>query len=550
MVGALVCFLAGIFAYPSVGAYGELSSAKRHLHAAKAAAKQLDLVGARAALARASVELDRALADLGAPQLAAVNAIPALGGSLRRVERLAAGTREAVRGAQRALDTAARLQALDGIGDLQQLDWTAVLDQMRSAGDSFVRARTIAASATGWLPARVRKEYDEFLDDVEQLIDTSQRAHVALTILRSLLAPPRNVLVVMQNSADERATGGFPDQAALVTIGERITLTGTFSDDPLPPTAPKDVDWFAVNTDPDFGVVGPRFASFASAVFARNVDVVVAIDTAAVQHLVKQTGDLIVEGRRITGDSYARVANEDIYRWYPESRRRQVFEDALVAAFVDRLFAGSTPVTELASSFSGLLDDRHIQFWSGRAAEQRGFEELGVAGRIRSGDVPVLGVFGNVAQPSTKVLPHTTRSIEYGVRLDVAGTASARMRVGMRNDADPARLPDRVLGPARGTVHSNLRVYGLGAEQRARLTAAPGEQGSVALAGGYETKPGEYRLRVVHQARLVPDAMTISITVPPGARITSASNELTVSGGVARWSGELRRDFDLVVRYA
>ncbi len=242
---------------------------------------------------------------------------------------------EGVAAIARSLDVIARdavtplgqtVDGLDGVvaGGRIDLDTLADLeDPIEQAHRALVVAdRDLAGlDSDGYLDA-LRPRFDRFADQVHDLRTGLASAETAVKVIPAMTGAdgPRNYLLIFQNNAEIRATGGMPGSWALMQAEDgtlEMTRQGTAGDFPVA------VRPVLSLTDDERAVYGEKFglsfqdagwtADFPRAAelwrahwdarFETPIDGVVAIDPVAISYLVEGTGPVKVGGVTLTTDN-------------------------------------------------------------------------------------------------------------------------------------------------------------------------------------------------------------------------------------------------------
>jgi hypothetical protein len=417
---------------------------------------------------------------------------------------------------------------------------------------------------------------------------------------------PRRYLVLAQNPAELRATGGFIGTYGLVGFDKgRITerefqdvyLLDNFAEYPHvePPEALvrymlgegrswglRDSNW-----SPDF----PTSAQDALRLYEiesrdTTVDGVLGITTYTIDELLRLTGPLSVPDYDVTiapGETTLKALQLTRNTGDPDVNRK-AFLSALADELLPTLLALPpdrwNDIFDAAPKFQS---QRLLLAWFTDPAHQRLASSLGINGAVRqdAGDY-VFPVESNV-RPATKLHAIATRSLTLSVELDADGNARHELEISWHNPIlEAAGAPYRALPPAgRRDLGMYFRLLVPSESSLESATMGDGasvtgdtvrgtEAGRAVLANYLRIPPGatalryewltpsvvestpdagEYRLIVQKQPGLLPPAITVAITVPDGYHVTSASDPITVSGETARFTGTLDRDLELVVEY-
>ena len=249
----------------------------------------------------------------------------------------------------------------------------------------------LAAAEAGLQPLRGKilggplRQYQPFLDGLEGTLPQARRGLELLGALGPALGMegPRSYLLLGQNNAEIRATGGFIGSVGLITVENgavvRLEYGSSYTVDdkarpPLPP-APlarylglggwylRDANWW-----PDF----PASAAQVEEAWRRAghgpVDGVVAIDTTAVEGLLRVVGPVEVSGfGPVSADGFEKAAAEQLYSRAALAsatafhEAKNAFLGAVSRAVVDRLLDLSpADLLPLGSEIGRLLREKHL----------------------------------------------------------------------------------------------------------------------------------------------------------------------------------------------
>nr|WP_245724556.1 DUF4012 domain-containing protein [Micromonospora citrea] len=323
----------------------------------------------------------------------------------------------------------------------------------------------LAVVPTDGLVSQVRQALADLRGEIDRLAGLTAAADQASRLLPPLLGAngPRTYLVVSQNPAELRATGGMIGAYALihadggrVRMGRQGTSSALGQFEPplkvpaevrrlwadLPGIYPADV-----NLTPHF----PTAAALYREMFRRRekteVDGVLAVDPVVLSYLLKATGPVMVPGgvplaaekvvQTVLSDSYQRMENDE----------QDAFFAASAAAVFDALVTKKIDPKGLLSAFDRAVTERRILFWSARPEEQRTLGDSRMAGALPETDtVPTVGVFlndGSGAKLGYYLRPTATLTVG-DCRAD--GRRELRLRVTLRSSAPKSGLSKSVLG--------------------------------------------------------------------------------------------------------
>jgi UDP-N-acetylmuramyl pentapeptide phosphotransferase/UDP-N-acetylglucosamine-1-phosphate transferase len=549
------------------------------------AARDGDAILASGSFRRAALTFERAGDKLDSPWTSGGLAVPGLASNMRAARELAhIGTALARAGEE--VTTAVKPEALEIIGG------RVPLDEVRRITPKFEAGSHALSQAL----AKVRALDDPYLiSPVRDAIDklTSQLAHADGEARRGVAAAKlgpailggegtRQYLLVVQNNAESRATGGFVGSFGLMTaqdgkvsIGE-LQRTAVWNEalaragqpgGNAPPDYRARYEQFGpsrtlqnVNLSPDFPSVAQMLMSLTTDVGLGPVDGVMAVDPFGLAALLELTGPVDVAGwpTPIDASNAVDVTLSEAYAFFERTPERAEFLGDVAQVVVDEATTGGLGrPAQVARVLGGAAHEGHLILSFARPAEQQLAVELGVAGRVapvRSDAVAVT----TSNSGANKIDFYLQRNVNYRVRLDpVAGGrrayASGRLTVELNNQAPDQGLPRIVIGPylpelyQAGENRAYLSMYSPLALQAGML-----DGGSLSVTTGRERgrnvysfvanvparstkilsadfagavrleRGGWYDLDVGHQPTVNPDRLRVSVEVPEGWRIAEA----------------------------
>lgn len=417
---------------------------------------------------------------------------------------------------------------------------------------------------------------------------------------------PKRYLVLAQNPAELRPTGGFIGTYGIVTFDKGRITERRFEDvfkldvDREYPyvTPPAALDGHLLggqswqladaNWSPDF----PTAAQDALALYTNEsgdaeIDGVIALTTYAIDSLLVATGPVRVPIYEVTvkAGETTLVALQQTRQEPVPGVNRKAFLDAFAGQLLDSLLALPP------KSWGRVLDQlevvgrsRQALVWLADEDAQSLITELGWDGSVGHAPGDFLYVVDANVAPASKLNAVTQRRTELDIALDPAGTATHNARITWQNDIEESAATPyralrevgaqrllgnyvRVLVPAGSVLDSVAggsfgRITGpeeLGDEAGRMvfgnyLAIPPGSSSLVYrwTSTGITSTQGEdlvYRLTIQKQPGVAAEQLAVSIVVPDGARIVEATDGLQVQGGSATFVGSLIRDVNLTIRY-
>ena len=294
---------------------------------------------------------------------------------------------------------------------------------MDGIDDAIQRATANARQIdTARVLPQLRGPITELTDQLEQVAPLSAQARRVLPLLPAVLGGDgtRHYLLMFQNNAEERASGGNPASLALVTIDQgKISLgrqasSGDFpspyAKPPYDPSNPGNEDWPSVYTDyastyltnitmtPDF----PTTARMARAMwrdqFGGQVDGVISFDPVALSYLLRATGPIDL-GNGITIDSSNAVSFllYDVYATYPDPDDQDRVFAAVAGSVFASLIGGDTDGQAYLDQLRPMIAEQRLKLWSRNGDEQAVIvaSPVGLMMPVDNRSATVLGVYNN-----------------------------------------------------------------------------------------------------------------------------------------------------------
>lgn len=480
----------------------EALSAARDLAATRDRARDLetqlaadDLGAARATAAALRTDAAHAHDRTDGPLWDLAGHLPVVGTTVRAVQASAAGADLVAR---EAVPAATRVVAAMAHGDLRPRHGRIALGPLRSLTPSVRRAATVldhvdaslAAIDTQQVLGPVRSTFAHLQQQLGTAHDAADAASTALRVLPGMLGAdgPRSWLLLVQNNAEIRATGGMAGSWAVVHTDHghvRLGRQGADTDmPPLPRPAvrlPRDVralygsdlgtDFRDMNFDPDF----PQVARMAAALLRRDhhqrVDGVVAVDPVALADVLRGTGPVPVrfQGRRttLTADNVVPTLLNGVYRSIPDGQLQNAFFQAAARSVFHAVTSGRGDARALTRGMVAAAGQGRVLVWSRDHHEQDALGPTRVSGALPGGSgTPAVGVYLDDATATKMEFYLRVRSRVRATGCSAAGVQQLRTRVELRSVAPPhaARLSPYVTGPGtyapRGSMRLNAWLYG------------------------------------------------------------------------------------------
>ncbi|KRE92045.1 hypothetical protein ASG86_01470 [Arthrobacter sp. Soil764] len=307
----------------------------------------------------------------------------------------------------------------------------------------------------------------------------------------------REYLLMIQNNAEVRATGGIPGALAVLTIdGGRLSLGNQTSATELGVISPPVVIGGEqqqiysarlgkfmqdVNLTPDF----PTAASTARAMWERKtgqlLDGVISIDPVGLSYILRSTGPVSVTGpelaavkgsglpTELTGDNVVSTLLSDAYAKIQQPKLQDAYFSGVAQEVFAALSSGKGEAKGLITGITRGTEEGRVLVWSANSDEQSVLGKYTLSGSV-SGVSVSPAEFGIYLNDGTgaKMDYYVKRTVQLVKDCPVDGYEQTTVRVTSTNTA-PANaatsLPSYVTGAGAfgvppGTVQTNIVAYG------------------------------------------------------------------------------------------
>lgn len=545
------------------------------------------------AFRKSADEFGRARAQLGPEWL---RTLPWLGRQLDVADDLATiGLEAATAGASAAqlLSEADADSGADRINELVKLAGPHLDAALVSL--VAVAERSERLSTEGLVP-QLAEAVTEAQEELAPMRILLQRAPALLELERRLFGKQHRFLVLSQNSAQLRPTGGFPGTYGLVEIGPDGFRLTEFADIY---TLPKDTLDLPI---PDGGQVNQRhfylrnanawldFPTSANVVLQLwenmgqpQIDGIVAIDIPTIRDLLKVFGPISVPesdepltAKNVMEQLSYVVSIEHSGKTYQERKDAVI---SLAKAVVERItHLGGDEFLPTMTSLANSANEKHIQLFFSDPEAQAAIIAVGWSGAIDppTDTTDVVAVSNSVVARPAKANLGVSKSLDYLVRLEADGSAETRLRLKYKKSFDSPlgdlqkwlvnyarvhRAPGTTKAASGGTkaVETLSETVGLPTfghqfrldrgksttvELRTRVpealrsgVAAPVVGGPAVGRPNGSVEASHYRLLIARQADLVDTAVTVTVQVPAGWKVVGAAAWFRASGTALETSG-------------
>ncbi len=489
--GLLLLVLAAVFAYQSARTALALNSARRDASTLQAQLVSGDDQGARRTLDRlrgststARKATDGVLWDLGAK-------LPGVGPDIAAVQTVSA-VADAV--ATTSLPSAIALSGAIQSGSFRAVDGQFDLAAIRRLEPTLGQATTAIDAQSAELqridPQRLLPPLAKVVSDLQEKVASAataaDAASRAVRLLPGMLGEggPRSYLLVVQNNAEVRSTGGLPGSFSVLRADAgKLTMgfqgasedVGVSAKAVLPlskgelavygATMGKDVR--DTNLTPDF----PRAAELISEIFRANrgtkLDGVISVDPAALAAVLRGVGSVQAFDKPLTADNVVASLLNGVYSRFDNLGKQNDYFAAVARATFDQMMSGGGDQQVMLRGLAKAGGEHRLLLWSRDSAEQRVIEGSAIAGALPgdTGRTPQVGMYLNDATGAKLqyYLDYRASLAASQCTRDGRQSMDASMLLESKVPADVSDLSPSILGfkpfDAPGTMRMNLRIY-------------------------------------------------------------------------------------------
>ena len=408
---------------------------------------------------------------------------------------------------------------------------------------------------------------------------------------------PKRYFFAMANGADLRATGGavlgyafvVADRGKLTLVeGGRVhELDDKFGG--VYVKLPKPVAWYmklahvaprlanGANYSPNLPLVGQAWAAMVRKITGKPIDGAIVVDTVAVAHYMgERSFEIPVWPVPITGENLVSLVGYDQYS-LEKAQAKQMPGQIVHNSWA--LIRDPAPFMKSMHALARMLREKHIQVWSADPQQAALLSRLGWSGELNQGPGDYFFLVDN-KRVANKVDYFSSQEMTYEVELTPKGEANSTFQVELTNATPPNQnyhvkgshlepyalnrammslyVPERTRFESVDPNHSLFDYEPPGFVEQVQegfrifiqtIDAWPGHPGVLTL--GYtvpnvvERMPDGrrvYRLTVQHQPLINDAQLTVKVTLPKGATVSSAPG-WKIDGRVATLQRTLTRDF-------
>lgn len=461
-----------------------------------------DDAAARATLTQIQAHIQKARSAATDPAWKAAGSVPGIGRNFSVVSELVLSADDVVQGAAQPL-----------LSVYSTLDWKALkpvqgrldLKALAASSPSIVAAantvdltyqRLSSIEGAGLLPevAQPLTATKSSLDDLRRSLNIAADTSALLPKMVGTDGI-RNYLVLIQNNAEVRATGGLPGALAVLRL-ENGTMSldaqssgaalGKFS--PAVDVDPAQTTIYSkrlgsyisdVNLTPDF----PTAAQAAKAMWeirhGTRIDGVIALDPVVLSHILKASGPVAIPSlgtgqdqrlpHMLTESNVVKALLSDVYSGTESNELQDAYFASVSKEVFSLLASGKIPTDQLLDALATSVNEHRLLVWSTQKEEQDVLERTSAGGAVSGPTVggATFGVYFNDGT-GAKMDYYVKKTVRLESVCTDSDYAEYKVKITLANSApqDAASvLPvavtgDGRFGTPRGSIQTNVTVYG------------------------------------------------------------------------------------------
>jgi hypothetical protein len=279
-----------------------------------------------------------------------------------------------------------------------------------------LRSRMLSLDTGAVLPF-VRDAVVELENLVGTTADTVASLDRAATLLPAMLGADesRSYLMLVQNSAELRASGGLVGATAVLTASaghisvsdQKSTSDYPVLTEPALPVTPAEANLYGdklgryvmdVNLTPDFARSAELALAMAERVYGRSFDGVFAIDPYVLQRMLAATGPVSVAPELVLSDAnVVQMLLSDVYRDFTDPRAQDAFFAVATNAVFEAITSDTVDPRALLGALAEGASAGRILLWSAHEDEQAVLAETTLAGSLPATADSTVGFYLNDA---------------------------------------------------------------------------------------------------------------------------------------------------------
>lgn len=336
-------------------------------------------------------------------------------------------------------------------------------------------------------------------EQLDSLRDGLDSAADAADVLPGMMGEqsPRRYLLLIQNNAEARATGGIPGALAVLNVdkgklslGSQTSASAMGAFTPVMSVDPEQRLIYStrlgkfmqdVNLTPDFPTAARTALAMWKTESGEQLDGAISIDPVALGYILDATGPVRISDpmlrdvlgadlpTELTSKNVVPTLLSDVYTKIAEPERQDVYFAGVAQEVFSKISSGGGDTKKLIDGLTRGASERRVLVWSSNTDEESVISRYALSGSITGASISPsqFGVYFNDGT-GAKMDYHVKRTVQLIEECPADGYSQVKVRITSTNTApkDAATaLPEYVTGggafgvPA-GTVQTNVVAYG------------------------------------------------------------------------------------------
>lgn len=310
------------------------------------------------------------------------------------------------------------LRPTGGVFDVAAL--SSLAGPVSTAADAGERAAdALSGVDLADTPGLLRGPLSQLTDAVNGLQPALSRANAVMPHLSSMMGAdgPKNYLLLVQNNAEARGTGGIPASVVMLRFdGGKLEIAAQATsrdftnkrESPIIPLDPEVVKLYDdkvgrysqdITSTPDFTLSAELAKAYWTESFGTQVDGVISIDPVVLSYILRATGPItLATGDKLTSNDAVKILLSDVYARYPNNDDQDAFFASAAVEVFDAVSSGDFKPVPFATAIVQAVDENRVYFHSFDEGIEAAFDGSRLSGPLPESDGPdqtTLGVFVN-----------------------------------------------------------------------------------------------------------------------------------------------------------
>ena len=379
-----------------------------------------------------------------------------------------------------------QLKPIDGRVDLEALASMGgtVQDARTSVDRSNVELRKLDREA---LLGPVETGIEQLTSALTKAGDLLKSLDETVRVLPDALGAdgPRNYLMMFQNNAESRGTGGNPAAIVMLTTDDgKIAITRQSSSadflngrpQPIIPLDPATKALYGdkigryvqdITLTPDFPYTVKLVNAFWAEEFGTRVDGVMSFDPVALSYLLQATGPVTLPtGDTLTAENAVPLLLNEVYYRYTNPKEQDGFFASAAGSIFEAVTSGKGDTGALVAQLSRATEEGRLMYWSENDAQRKILADSRLSGTLPTDNAKstVVGAYIN-DNTGSKMDYYLDVASEVASTQCQSGTPTFTGSVTLTSTVDPAKasdLPDYISGRffRAGDISTDVVLYG------------------------------------------------------------------------------------------